>query len=298
MAEHQSLATLANRLVLLFVVTNLLSLGMSLTVKEIVEPLRNVSLTIKALIANFVVVPLLGYLLVRLTHREHGIAIGLILLATAAGDPFFTKASQMVRGDPAYTVALMMMLQFVAIIYMPLVLPMLLPGVKVDPLAIAKPLIVVIALPLVLGLLVKARFERVARLLCVPLDRASSVFSAVALTMIAVIYFKAVMADWGARDIGTAVLFVWVAFGVGYALGGPSQLNRSVLGLGTSIRGYSAALVVAVSNFRSDYKVLLLIVIALIAQLATFMPIAIPLLRRKRVGNVSKVAGIATSGKS
>ena len=30
MAEHQSLATLANRLVLLFVVTNLLSLGMSL----------------------------------------------------------------------------------------------------------------------------------------------------------------------------------------------------------------------------------------------------------------------------
>ena len=37
MAEHQSLATLANRLVLLFVVTNLLSLGMSRTVKEIVD---------------------------------------------------------------------------------------------------------------------------------------------------------------------------------------------------------------------------------------------------------------------
>jgi predicted Na+-dependent transporter len=285
MTEHQSLATLANRLVLLFVVTNLLGLGMSLTIREIVEPLRNVPLTIKALIANFVAVPLLGYLLVHLTHREHGIAIGLILLATAAGDPFFTKASEMVRGDPAYTVALLMMLQFLSIVYMPVVIPMLLPGVKVEPLSIAKPLIAVMALPLIGGLLVKARFERVARRLCVPLDRVSSVISAIALTMVAVIYFKAIMADWGARDIGTALLFVWIAFAIGYGLGGPVQANRSVLGLGTSIRGFSAALVVAVSNFPTDHNVLLIIVITLVAQIVTMLPVAGTLLRGKSVSS-------------
>lgn len=286
MTEHPFLATLANRLVLLFVVTNLLGLGMSLTLREILEPLRNVSLTVKALVANFIAVPLLGYLLVHLTHREHGIAIGLILLATAAGDPFLTKASQIIRGDPAYTVALLMMLQFITIVYMPVVIPMLLPGVKVDPLAIAKPLIVIMALPLIVGLLVKARFERVARRLSVPLDRISSVISATALSMITVIYFKAIMATWGARDIGTALLLIWIAFAIGYALGGPALANRSVLGLGTSIRGYSAALVVAVSNFPSDHDVLLILIIALVSQIVTMMPFTATLLRRKSVASM------------
>ncbi len=140
MTDSHFLIMLAQRLVLLFVVTNMLALGMGLTLKEIIAPLRNVALSVKAFLANFVLVPIVAYVLVQSFHLEHGYALGLILLATAAGDPFVTKASQIAKGDPAYTVALMVALQVVTVLYMPIVLPFLLPGVKVDPFDIAKPL--------------------------------------------------------------------------------------------------------------------------------------------------------------
>ena len=88
-------------MVLLFVITNMLALGMGLTIREVTAPLRNVALSLKAFLANFVLVPVVAYLLVQFFHLEHGYSLGLILLATAAGDPFVTKASQIAKGDPA-----------------------------------------------------------------------------------------------------------------------------------------------------------------------------------------------------
>jgi BASS family bile acid:Na+ symporter len=174
------LNTLGNLLVVLFVVTNMLSLGMSMSIKEIVAPLRDVALTLKALIANFVLVPLGAYLLARLLQLEHEATIGFILIATAAGEPFVTKLGQLSKADPAYILALLVMLQVVSVVYMPVTLPLLLPGVTVSPWDIAKPLIFLMLVPLAIGLGVKATREKVARLLCSPLDRVSSFFVAAA----------------------------------------------------------------------------------------------------------------------
>ncbi len=281
MPESQFLVKLANGLVVLFVVTNMLALGMSLTIKEVTEPLRNVALSLKALLANFVLVPLVAYLLVQFLHLEHGYALGLILLGTAAGDPFVTKMSQMAKGDPAYTVALMVALQVVTVLYMPIVLPLLLPGVKVEPLEIAKPLIVLMLIPLTIGFFVRARYERIARLLCGPIDKFSSVVIAVALSMITVLYFDQIMETWGQRVILSALVLVWAAFAFGYLLGGPRQVDRTVLGLNTGVRGYSAALLVGLTNFPSEKTLLLMIVTALVAGIVTMIPVAATILRSK-----------------
>ncbi len=45
----------------LFVVTSMLAMGMSLTMAQIIQPLKNARLVILALLANFVLVPLLAY---------------------------------------------------------------------------------------------------------------------------------------------------------------------------------------------------------------------------------------------
>jgi BASS family bile acid:Na+ symporter len=274
---------LANGLVLLFVVSNMLALGMSLTIKEVTAPLRNVALSLKGLVANFVLVPLVAYLLLQVFHLEHGYALGLILLATAAGDPFVTKASQLAKGDPAYTVALMVALQVVTVVYMPIVLPLLLPGVKVDPLEIAKPLIVLMLIPLAIGFLVKARYDRIARLLCGPIDKFSSVVIAIGLSMMVVINFEQIAHTWGHRVILTALILAWAGFAFGYLLGGPRQVDRSVLGLNTGVRGYSAALVVGVRNFPSEGTLVVMIATSLVLCIITMLPFAATILRRKNV---------------
>jgi predicted Na+-dependent transporter len=102
----------------------LLALGMTLTIREIVAPLRDWSLVAKALLANFVVVPITAYLLVQATHLERGLAIGLILVATAADDAFLLKLSEVAKANMAFTLGLVVLLNVASIIYMPIVVPL------------------------------------------------------------------------------------------------------------------------------------------------------------------------------
>ena len=70
---------------LLFVVTSMLAMGLSLTMTQILQPLKNARLVILALLANFVLVPLLAYGILRVIPLEQTLQIGLIVLACAAG---------------------------------------------------------------------------------------------------------------------------------------------------------------------------------------------------------------------
>ena len=44
---------------LVFVVSSMLAMGLSLTIQQIIEPLKNVRMVLVALVVNFVAVPLL-----------------------------------------------------------------------------------------------------------------------------------------------------------------------------------------------------------------------------------------------
>jgi bile acid:Na+ symporter, BASS family len=82
------LSTLQNLFTLAFVVTSMLSMGLSLTVSRILHPLRNPRLVIMSLAANFVIVPAAAFVLSRIIPLEQDVQIGLLLLGTAAGAPF------------------------------------------------------------------------------------------------------------------------------------------------------------------------------------------------------------------
>lgn len=92
---------------LLFVVTSMLAMGMSLTMAQILTPLKNARLVILALLANFVLVPLLAMAITLVIPMEQSLQIGLIVLATAAGAPFLPKLVQGAKGNIAFGVGLM-----------------------------------------------------------------------------------------------------------------------------------------------------------------------------------------------
>ena len=126
---EQILTVIMQISVLVFVVTSMLAMGLNLTVSQIIAPLRNARLVILALVANFVLVPILAYLILLVIPLSQGLGTGLILIATAAGAPFLPKLAQSAKANMAFSVGLMVLLMLVTIIYMPLVLPLLLQGV-------------------------------------------------------------------------------------------------------------------------------------------------------------------------
>jgi len=71
----------------LFVITSMLAMRLSLTIAQIIQPLKNGRLVILVLLANFVLVPLLAYAITRVIPLEQSLQIGLIVLAAAASAP-------------------------------------------------------------------------------------------------------------------------------------------------------------------------------------------------------------------
>lgn len=266
------LETLALLSVLVFVIGSMASMGLSLTITHIITPLKDMRMVILALVANFILVPALAYVLTLLIPLDESVRIGLILLSTAAGAPFLPKLVEVAKGSTAFSVGLMVLLMVITIVYLPIVLPLLLGEVEVNPWEIAQSLIVLMLIPLAIGLFIKARYEELAVKVQPTLGQASNIAILVLTVLGLVLNFSSMIDLVGSLGILAGVLFIVIALVIGYFLGGSQPSNRSVMGLGTAQRNISAALVVAGQNFGPEV-ITYLMVIAVIG-LVVLMPAA------------------------
>ena len=258
---------------LVFVVSSMLGMGLGLRVGEIVAPLRNIRLVLLSLVANFILMPLLALGLARLLGLEQPLAVGLLLLGTAAGAPFLPKLAQIARGNLAFSVGLMVLLMVITVGYLPIVLPILMPGVSVNPVKIARSLFLLMLLPLAGALAVNAKVPQVAARVKPALDKVSNVSLMLLIGLLTLFNVKSVLAVFGTFGILAGVLFLAAGYGIGWVLGGPASDTRPVLGLGTAQRNIAAALVVGSQSF-SDPEVVVMIVVVAIVGLLTLMPLS------------------------
>ncbi len=264
---------------LVFVVSSMLAMGLSLTVAQIAAPLRNVRLVALALLANFVLMPAGAFGIARLLRLHEALAAGLLILGTAAGAPFLPKLAGLAKGNLAFAVGLMVLLMVLTVGYMPLVLPRLLEGVSVDAVKIARSLVLLMLLPLGVGLAVNARFDAVAARARPFLDKTSNLSLILLIALLVVTNFDKLLDVFGTRGILAGILFIVFGFAIGHVLGGPALDTRRVLALGTAQRNIAAALVVGGQNF-SDPKVVLMVVVVAIVGLLILMPLSRSLSRR------------------
>ena len=257
---------------LAFVVSSMLAVGLSLTIMQIVAPLRNGRLVFFALLANFVLMPLGALGIARLLRLDQPLGIALLLLGAAAGAPFLPKLAGIAKGNLAFAVGLMVLLMVLTVAYMPLVLPLLLKGVSVDPMKIARSLVLLMLLPLGAGLAVNARLGSIAERMRAPLNRISTLSLALLIVLLLVTNIQNVISLFGTRGILASILFLFAGAGIGWLLGGPGLGTKGVLSLATAQRNIAAALVVGGKDF--DPKVLVMIVVVAVVGLLILMPLA------------------------
>ena len=267
------LSTIVPVVMLVFVVSSVLAVGLSLTVSEILAPLGRGKLVALALLANFVLMPLAALVIARVFRLDQPLGIALLLLGAAAGAPFLPKLASIAKANLAFSVGLMVLLMVLTVAYMPLVLPLLIRGVSVDPMNIARSLLLLMLLPLAIGLGVKARFERVAQRVQPPINGVSSLSLAFLIVLMLATNIQNVISLIGTRGILASILFLLVGVGVGWLLGGPGLGTKGVLALGTAQRNIAAALVVSGQNF-DDPKVLVMVVAVAVVGFLILMPLA------------------------
>jgi len=264
----------ANLSVLIYIFSTMLSMGLNFFPKQFLEPLKDKNLILKSLAANFILLPIITYIILQVIPLGQGLTIGLILMAAGAGSPFMLKLVQYMKADMAFAVGLMLILSIVTLFYMPLLLSFLLPGVSVNPMTIASSLLVLIFLPLVIGTIVKSRYNGIAKKIQPTFNQISNIFIVIVVVLYLGLNYKDFLAVFGTGALITSIVFILAAFIIGYLLGGPSKNTKSALGMGTAIRNSSAAFVVAVTNFSSEYDVMAMIIVIYMLSLITMMIIS------------------------
>ena len=265
------LSKVATVAILSFVVSSMLAQGAGLTVSQIFEPLRNPRIVVLALLANFVLMPLGAFALAKVLWLDEPFGIALLLLGCAAGAPFLPKLAELAKGNLAFAVGAMVMLMVVTIGYLPIVLPLVLPGVTVDPWKIARSLVLLMLLPLAAGLALKARYEALAGRVKPVLAWISNVSLILVVLLITALNIDKVLQVFGTRGILAGLLFIALGFGIGWLLGGPDAGTRRVMALGTAQRNIAAALVVASQSF-SDPRVVVMVIVVAIVGLIILVP--------------------------
>jgi BASS family bile acid:Na+ symporter len=240
---------------LLGITGSMFGMGLGLTVPQIVTPLKNVRLVVLALLANFVLVPLLAFVIALIIPLEQSLKIGLMVLALSAGAPFLILEARGAKANLGLAVGVMTLLMVVTIFLLPLVLPLLLAGVEVDAGAIAKSLIVLMLIPLILGLLVRANAPDTAQHWMPAMNKIGSLGIMVLLVVGLGLNVSNVIDLIGSGGFLALLLFIAGSLAIGLLLGGRDPGVRNVLGLGTAQRNVSAAIVVTLANFAGTNAV-------------------------------------------
>ena len=253
-----------------FIVFTMLGAGLNLTIQQIWEPLRSPRLVILSLLTNFVLVPVFVYLLVQIVPLSEGLRDGLLIMAVASGPPALPKLAQIVKGNIAFSVGLMMLLMLGTIFYMPMVLPLVVQGVQINSWDIAKPLLLMMVIPLVIGLFIKAKFAAIVPTIQPILFKLSNAGLLLGLAVRLIIHTTDIIGLLKTGAIFVCAVLIIFSFSVGYLLGGPGIDTQRVLGVGTAQRNFAAALLVGTSNF-DDPSVVSIIMVTSILMMVTVL---------------------------
>lgn len=85
------LPTLLSVVITVFAVSSMLAVGFRYKQLDVISPLRDIPGLITAIVANFILVPLLAVGILHLIPLDRAMATGMVLVASAAGAPIVIK---------------------------------------------------------------------------------------------------------------------------------------------------------------------------------------------------------------
>jgi len=273
------LNTLYNLMGLVFVLGTICSMGLSLTMKQITGPLRDARFVVIALLANFVVPPVLAFILIRVFSLDEPLAVGLLLVSLAAGAPSLPKTAVFAKVDTAAATGLMVLLVVATIVILPIALPLLLTGISVTFWDIASGLVYLILIPLAISLFVRARYPDAAASAQPMFAQASNLSLLILLVLIVVLNFSDVVGLLGSGGLLASLILVILTVVGGYLLGKLGKADAWLQGLGAGQRNIAAAMVVATMNFGNE-EVVMVVVYSLIT-LLVLTPVSLELGKRR-----------------
>src|SRR5512136_937609 len=229
--------------IVIFMVGNLLEVGLRLQVSEALGALRNARFVVTSLLWCFVLGPALAVLLTKLIPLTGPYAIGLVLLGMAPCSPAIPVMMRRSGGSLAYMSAFMLIAYAGTVVLMPFMVPWLAKGFTADPWTIAKPLLFFIAIPLVIGAAIRRVAETIAEKTAPVVKKVTGLNTLILCLVMLWIYRAEIIGAVGGYAIATQILFYallgiaayLLAFGLSYDQKAPMTLGICTRNVGPAL---------------------------------------------------------------
>jgi len=237
-------------LIILFLLSTMISIGLEVTLKEILLAASNKSLFIKALVANFILVPLLALGIARILPMAMNIETGFLLLAAAPGALFAINFTRRTDSVP-FAAGLLFALTALSLLVTPFLAQLILnidEPVTLHYEGAIQALFLYVLLPLLAGFALNRWASPMALRLRKPVSACAAI-SFVVVTVITMGQKSAATKQIGMHGLLAMVLMIAASMVIGWMLGGPDRGTRRVLTVNTSMRNVALALAIASPNF-------------------------------------------------
>jgi BASS family bile acid:Na+ symporter len=254
---------------------SLLELGLQLELRQTVAGVRNLRFALLTLLWGFALGPALAVLLSRVLFLDEPYAIGLIVMSMVPGAAYLSILVNWARGDLGYSASALLLTCLGIVVFVPLVLPMIVAGVSVSAWAIAKPLIVLVLVPFVVGLAIRQRSERVVGKIHPFIKKIAGIGLAGCLVLTVLLYARGIVLSAGSRALLSLLLFYVLATLLSHvsAFGVPESQKR-VLGLAICSRNSGPAMATVLSIPNVDGNAVVMVALGILAQAALSFPLA------------------------
>ena len=257
----QFLQTTFGPLVFVFTVANLAAMGLQVRVPEVAPTLRNRRSLAVIFVWGWVLGPALGLLITKVLPLEAPYVVVVLLASLAPCAPFLQQMVTKCRGDIGFAGALIPLVAVGTVVLMPLMAPLLIKGVTISTWSLAKPLLLTILLPLIIGAAIRHVSESGATRIFPAVKGLALLSTLLTIVWCLVIYGRGMLNTAGEFALLSMTLFM-VGMGlITYRFGfGMKQNQRSVMALGMGTRNVAAVLAAALSIPNADERIVVMTV--------------------------------------
>lgn len=267
-------ATLIKLLNVIALMAMMLSIGLKVTFAQVTASARHIRLVVLAIVANFVLVPLVTVGLLLGFQAPALASAGFLILAVCPGAPMGPSFTAIARGDVSLATGLMVILAGLSAVLAPALLTVLLgwlapeSDLHIDYLAIASTLLVTQILPLGVGLSMHEWAPRLTGCLVKPVSVLANLLLLVVVALIVATQYETLAAFRLRGWIGMLVLLA-ASLGTGWICCGPGRATRSALAVTTGVRNAAVGLVIVSTNFADTPAMTAVVAYALVSIFGT-----------------------------
>jgi len=258
-----TLQTVFGMLVILYTVTNMASIGLELNLRETMKALGSVRLVMLTLLWGWVVGPAFALLLTKVLPLSEPHALGLLIFSLAPVAPMVSLLARRARSDMDFTAALVPLAMVATVVLLPVLTPWLMKGLTLNAWSLAKPLLLLVLLPLIVCVAIKVYAAPVAAKLFPAVKRLAGISTLLCLGFIVVFHFRDFVRTLGSYAIGAEVLFLLAIALVSYRIGfGLRQGQRSAMALAMATRNAAPMLAVFTAFPDQDPRTLVMFLLS------------------------------------